>query len=118
MTGTYTDLVVSLVLENSSRELGRLAARQPVKLAGAWSDILLALAAADGVDAEALLEALEPVLRGGRPRRSLDDALDADANRAVHWAALYGHAARLDAFKSHGADLRPPNRLGTTPLFD
>src|SRR3954453_15005983 len=112
------EIAVSLVLENRPLQLGRLAARQPEVLAGAWSDILLALAATDGIDTEALLDALRPVLHCASPRRSLDDPLDADANRAAHWAALYGQTAKLDALKAHGADLRLPNRLGTTPLFD
>ncbi len=112
------EIAVSFVLENRPLRLGRLAVRQPEVLAAAWGDILLALAATDGIDTEALLDALRPVLHGASPRRSLDDPLDADANRAAHWAALYGQTAKLDALKSHGADLRLPNRLGTTPLFD
>src|SRR3954465_12923304 len=118
MQDRRAEIAVGLVLENRPLQLGRLAACQPEVLAAAWSDILLALAATDGIDTEALLDALRPVLHGASPRRSLNDPLDADANRAAHWAALYGQTAKLDALKSHGADLRLPNRLGTTPLFD
>jgi hypothetical protein len=118
MRNTHVEIAVSFILEDRPLDLGRLAACQPEALAGAWGDILLALAATDGIEAEPFLDALRPVLRGAGPHLSLDDALDTDGNRAAHWAALYGYAAKLDAFKAHGADLRLPNRLGTTPLFD
>ena len=118
MRNARAETAVGLVLEDRPLDLARLAARRPAALAAGWGDILLALAAADGIDTGALLDALRPVLRGAGPRRSLDDPLDADGNRAAHWAALCGQAAKLDALKAHGADLRLPNRLGTTPLFD
>src|SRR3954447_19733424 len=118
MRNARAETAVGLVLEDRPLDLARLAARRPAALAAAWGDILLALAAADGIDTGALLDALRPVLRGAGPRRSLDDPLDADGNRAAHWAALCGQAAKLDALKAHGVDLRVPNRLGTTPLFD
>src|SRR4051794_14127485 len=115
MRNADVETAVGLVLEDRPLDLARLAARRPAALAATWGDILLALAAADGIDTGALLDALRPVLRGAGPRRSLDDPLDTDANRAAHWAALCGQAAKLDALKAHGADLRVPNRLGTTP---
>jgi ankyrin repeat protein len=118
MQDTFAAVAVRCVLENRLLDLERLVARQPEALAGVWGDVLMALGATDGIETEKLLEALLPLLRGAGPRRSLNDAVDADANRAVHWTAFYGQAAKLDAFKSYGADLRLPNRLGTTPLFD
>src|SRR5436305_14081246 len=97
MRNARAETAVGLVLEDRPLDLARLAARRPAALAAAWGDILLALAAADGIDTGALLDALRPVLRGAGPRRSLDDPLDADGNRAAHWAALCGQAAKLDA---------------------
>src|SRR3954452_16065568 len=99
MQDRRAEIAVGLVLENRPLQLGRLAACQPEVLAAAWGDILLALAATDGIDTEALLGALRPVLHGASPRRSLNDPLDADANRAAHWAALYGQTAKLDALR-------------------
>src|SRR3954449_4426194 len=118
MRNVRAETAVGLVLEDRPLDLARLAARRPAALAAAWGDILLALAATDGIDTGALLGALRPVLHGASPRRSLNDPLDADANRAAHWAALYGQTANVVALKAHGAALGLPNRLGTTPLFD
>src|SRR3954447_2384933 len=112
MRNARAETAVGLVLEDRPLDLARLAARRPAALAGGWGGILLALAPADGSGAGAPLDPLRPVLQGASPRRSLDDPLDADGNRAAHWAALCGHAAKLDALKPHGADLPLPHRLG------
>jgi hypothetical protein len=110
----YAAAAIGALLTNRPRVLERLAARRPEALAAAWKDLLLVLGAVAGLETERFLVALVPLL----PNLSLDDPLDADGNRLVHWAAMYGRAADLAPFARFGADLRVPNRLGTTPLFD
>lgn len=114
----YAAAAVQAVLENRPRVLERLVASRPDALAIAWTAILLALGAVAGIETARFIAALVPLMRGAGRRMSLDEPIDADANRMVHWAAMYGHADDLALFKRHGADLRATNRLGTTPLFD
>jgi hypothetical protein len=114
----YAAAAVQAVLENRPRVMEALVARRPDALATAWTAVLQALGAVTGIETARFVAALVPLLRGGGRRMSLDEPIDADGNRMVHWAAMYGHADDLVLFKHHGADLRAPNRLGTTPLFD
>src|SRR4051812_34439148 len=118
MCQRYAAAAVAAVLENRPRVLERLVARRPDALALAWTAILQALRAGAGIETERLVVALVPLMRGAGRRMSLDEPIDADGNRMVHWSALYGHAHDLALFKRYGADLRAVNRLGTTPLFD
>src|SRR4051794_29229236 len=60
MRNARAETAVGLVLEDRPLDLARLAARRPAALAAAWGGILLALAAADGIDTGALLDALRP----------------------------------------------------------
>src|SRR3954452_2031274 len=117
MCQRYAAAAVAAVLENRPRVLERLVARRPDALALAWTAILQALGAVAGIETERLVVALVPLMQGAGRRMSLDEPIDADGNRMVHWSALYGHADDLALFKRYGADLRAVNRLGTTPLF-
>ena len=111
----YAAAAVQAVLENRPRVLERLVVRRADAVVAAWTAVLQAVA---GVDTARFVAALAPLTRGAGRRMSLDAPIDADGNRMVHWAAMYGHADDLALFKRHGADLRAGNRLGTTPLFD
>ena len=118
MCQRYAAAAVAAVLENRPRVLERLVARRPDALALAWAAILQALGAVAGIETERFVAALAPLMRGASRRMSLDEPIDADGNRMVHWSAMYGHADDLALFKRYGANLRAVNRLGTTPLFD
>src|SRR4051794_25567761 len=119
MRNADVETAVGLVFEDRPLDLARLAARRPAALAGGWGDILLALAAADGIGAGALLDAVrgacpaavETVVR--HEGRGVLEHLNGYDCTAMHWACK--HASLPGAAALHRLDpglLDRPNRRG------
>lgn len=110
--------ILAAILENDLDGLRRAVARNPTAVKERWRETLTAVSCAIGIDAYAFLRFLTEESGTRRRGVALDDSLDDDGNTIAHWCALYGHIAKLRALERLGADLRIPNRLGTTPAFD
>lgn len=106
------------IMHNRLAALERLLARHPGLLRTSWRRLMTAVGALENVDTGALLLVLRPAMRHGRNQRSLDDPVDDDGNRVLHWACLSGDSRKVEVLLGFGANPRAANRLGTTPLFD